>query len=490
LSAARSATHASSRYRADERPAHRGPELCGRIHRPQAYGTSVSADLDLLEPLGRQLERLSATSHLCVPYRGRGEQFAVAAPFLRVGLQRRERCVYVEGDGPASELLAAMDSLGCDGASAVRSGALLTVPYPRPCTDEGSFDPERMIRWIRRNDDQARRAGFAGLRYAAEMTWALGPYPGVDRLAELESKLNGLLDERPMAVLCQYDRDRFPSEIVREMLATHPTLVARGWLCHNPFYVPPARYLSPDWPQGEIDWLLDSMNHLQRTDDALREAQERYRVLSRRLLEVQETDRRSFALELHDQLGQMLTAIRLTLGTLAGKDHVAEAIGLVDEAIDEVRSLALALRPSSLDDFGLVAALRGYLQRQAQRTGIDLSLEVGPGLEQRLPPPIETACFRLVQEALTNVARHSGARRVRVGLSARERAVEIAVRDDGKGFDVRAARTRAAAGESLGLLSMEERVALAGGRLEIESAQDRGTTVRATFPVPTSDTPA
>ncbi|MFL5303186.1 MAG: sensor histidine kinase, partial [Anaeromyxobacteraceae bacterium] len=106
---------------------------------------------------------------------------------------------------------------------------------------------------------------------------------------------------------------------------------------------------------------------------------------------------------------------------------------------------------------------------------------VGP-LAERLPPLIETACFRLVQEAVTNVARHSGARRVDVELRARDGAVEIVVSDDGKGFDVRAARARVHAGASLGILSMEERVAVAGGQLEIDSGPGRGTIIRARFP--------
>ncbi len=206
-------------------------------------------------------------------------------------------------------------------------------------------------------------------------------------------------------------------------------------------------------------------------------------MLSQRLLEMQEGERRSLARELHDQLGQTLTAIRLTLQSArrGRKDRVAEAIALLDQAIEQVRTLALELRPPSLDLLGLPAALRAYVEREARRAGLEVHLEIG-SFERRLPPEVETACFRVVQEALTNVVRHARARRVDVELAVEGRRVQIVVRDDGKGFDVQAARARAAEGASLGLLGIEERVSLAGGRVDIESAPGRGATIRARFP--------
>jgi len=159
---------------------------------------------------------------------------------------------------------------------------------------------------------------------------------------------------------------------------------------------------------------------------------------------------------------------------------------MVDQAIEQVRSMALDLRPSILDDLGLVAALRSLLNRQSQRAGFEGHLSVAT-LDTRLPAAVETCCFRLAQEALTNVARHAGARHVRIEVHADGRDVRIVIRDDGRGFDVRAARERAAHGASLGLFSMEERVSLAGGRLEIRSALGEGTAVHACFPLSGGD---
>jgi two-component system sensor histidine kinase UhpB len=267
------------------------------------------------------------------------------------------------------------------------------------------------------------------------------------------------------------------------MIATHPVVIAGGNVCRNPYHVPAEKYLSPDWPATEIDWLLDSIGHLQRSEDALRASEERYRALSRQLLDVQERERRSLALELHDEIGQLLTAVRMTLQGAPRKGRLADAVKIADRAMEEVRHLAVALRPPGLDQGGLPAALRAYLEQLGQRTGIDIRLHVH-GMTERLASEVETACFRVVQEALTNVVRHSGARHVDVELSADGGLAQLVVRDDGKGFDVRAARRRAAVGASLGLVSMEERVTLVGGRLEIESERGRGTTIRARIPVP------
>lgn len=202
--------------------------------------------------------------------------------------------------------------------------------------------------------------------------------------------------------------------------------------------------------------------------------------LSHRLLEAQEAERRSIARELHDDFGQLLTAIRLNLQT--DRDP-AESIELVDDAVQRMRDLALDLRPTILDDLGLEAALRWYVQREAKRAGMGLRLDLRP-LGTRLPPAVETACFRLVQEALTNAVRHAQALAFEVELAASAGEVRLTVSDDGKGFDVRAARRRANASGSQGLLIMEERIALAGGSLQICSAPGRGTSISARVRLP------
>ncbi len=236
---------------------------------------------------------------------------------------------------------------------------------------------------------------------------------------------------------------------------------------------------------------IRDITELKRTEDQLRQGARQLEVLSARLLEVQEAERRCLARELHDEIGQALTAAKITLELLRDRSApeapaLTEVITLLGRVLSQVRALSLNLRPAVLDDLGLVPALRWYVHRRAARTGLSIRLDADP-LAGRLPAPLETTCFRVVQEALTNVVRHARAHTVSVELRQRPQQLELVIRDDGQGFDVAAARQRAAAGESLGLLGMQERVQLAGGRLNIESAPGRGTQVRACFPQPPPD---
>jgi NO-binding membrane sensor protein with MHYT domain len=210
-------------------------------------------------------------------------------------------------------------------------------------------------------------------------------------------------------------------------------------------------------------------------------------LVARRLLAAQEGERRRIARVLHDDVGQLLTAVRLNLQnqTPPGRGEatvIGESIGLVDEALTRVRALSVELRPSVLDDLGLGDAVAWFANRQAERAGYAVVVEQTLG-DRRLPEAIETAGFRLIQQALTNIARHSKAKHVRILLRRGEREVELTVTDDGIGFDVRNAQIRAHAGESLGLVDMTELANLAGGSLTINSAEGKGSMVRARFPL-------
>lgn len=238
----------------------------------------------------------------------------------------------------------------------------------------------------------------------------------------------------------------------------------------------------------EIQAVGRDVTELKRAMDDLGTARERLQRLSRRLLEVQESERRHLARELHDDIGQGLTALKLNLESLArGRDGVALAVR-VDEAlqtarhtIERVRQLSVNLRPLQLDDLGLAAALRSHLDRQAKLGNLVPHFEIQEA-PVKLSPDIETACFRVAQESINNVLRHANATQIWLRLFVAGERLALSVRDDGAGFDVAAAQRRAAAGESLGVVSMEERVALAGGNFQIQSAPGQGTVVVASFP--------
>jgi signal transduction histidine kinase len=241
---------------------------------------------------------------------------------------------------------------------------------------------------------------------------------------------------------------------------------------------------------GELDQLLmafdDMAEALEHRERERRQTEDALQRLSRRLLEAQENERRAIARELHDELGQALQALKINLQTAQrfpkeSAQRLADSIGIVDHTLQQVRNLSLDLRPSLLDDLGLVAALEWYVERQQQRTGIASHFTAAPP-DLHAEPMVETACFRVAQEALTNVIRHAQAQNVWVELRQQGTELHLVVRDDGAGFDVRAARVRAAQGGSFGLLGMQERVELAGGRLDITATPGRGTEIYIRFP--------
>jgi PAS domain S-box-containing protein len=225
-----------------------------------------------------------------------------------------------------------------------------------------------------------------------------------------------------------------------------------------------------------------------QAEEVLEKYNARLQALSRRLVEFQEDERRHLARELHDEIGQVLSAISVNLKVVRGKvdpaawPRLEESIGLVDRAVDQVRNLSLDLRPSVLDDFGLEAALRWYVDRLAKRTGLQAHFTAESALLD-VPSAVRSACYRLAQEALTNVVRHARAGEVWVHFHEGEGEVRLEVRDDGVGFEVADALQRAQRGGSLGLLGMQERVELLGGRVDIESLPGHGTTVRACLPL-------
>jgi PAS domain S-box-containing protein len=228
----------------------------------------------------------------------------------------------------------------------------------------------------------------------------------------------------------------------------------------------------------------------QRTAKQLEEHARRLRDLSRQLLEAQEAERRRIARELHDEIGQVLTAVKINLQALQRSTEPAkplprlqESLTIVERALQQVRNLSLDLRPSLLDDLGLAAALRWYLDRQGQRAEFQAHFHAEPA-DLPLSPELATACFRVTQEAVTNVVRHAKARNVWVDVRREDGELVLTVRDDGAGFDVPRAEERAVRGGSLGLVSMRERAGLLGGRLEIDSAPGRGSLIRARFPLP------
>lgn len=222
-----------------------------------------------------------------------------------------------------------------------------------------------------------------------------------------------------------------------------------------------------------------------RAESELQHFSERLRHVSRRLLRLQEEERQHLARELHDEFGQILSAVTLHLhaakryaGT-AAQASLDRCLQLAQRAGEQVRSLTLELRPSMLETVGVEPALRWLAEQHEHHTGVVTRVF---GSLEAASPEAGIACFRVVQEALTNVVRHAGARHVLLALRQSDGLIRIAICDDGIGFDVERALEQAAAGGSLGLFGMRERAGILGGSLEIDSQPGGGTTIRLTLP--------
>jgi two-component system sensor histidine kinase UhpB len=229
-------------------------------------------------------------------------------------------------------------------------------------------------------------------------------------------------------------------------------------------------------PVEEIDRLASSFhNLLERIEDERRRS-------GQLAMRAQEEERRRLARDLHDEVNQALTAILLRLEALAQETpperapEVIELKRLVNQAMDELLNLARQLRPSALDDHGLVAALETQMKRFSARTGIEARMDTG-GEPDKVAEVVQTAIYRVAQEALTNVTRHAGATVVELVVAQTNGEVELRVSDDGRGFDP------AVRGGGLGLVGMAERARLVGGELDVRSAPGGGTTI--TLRVPT-----
>ena len=258
---------------------------------------------------------------------------------------------------------------------------------------------------------------------------------------------------------------------------------SRIWLSMN------ARAVQDERGNPYYEGIVENITERKQAELRMRATQNRLETLSRTLLKKMEIERHYVAYELHDEIGQALTAVKLNLESIRSLPDNGElvcrlddSVSVIDRALQQVRDLSLNLRPAVLDDLGLMAALRWLINSMTSKSGLEIRFE-SDEIEPRLSREIETACFRVAQEAITNVLRHARASRITVLVRKGREAVSLIVSDDGVGFDTRSAVARSVSGGSFGLLGMEERVTLSGGKFEVESTLDKGSRIIAHFPL-------
>jgi signal transduction histidine kinase len=229
-----------------------------------------------------------------------------------------------------------------------------------------------------------------------------------------------------------------------------------------------------------------------RASEQLRRSEEELRLLSSQLLTAQENERGRIARELHDGLGQSLSAIKFKLEEVhsavgkgigeADVKSLGPIISLIQNAVEEVRRITMDLRPSTLDDLGILATIT-WFSREFQKIYSAIKVEREIKIDENdVPESLKIIIFRVLQEALNNAAKHSEANLVHLRLGKTEGSIELAVEDNGKGFEVEAALATPSSERGFGLGSMRERTELSGGSFVIDSVKGKGTTVRALWP--------
>ncbi len=237
----------------------------------------------------------------------------------------------------------------------------------------------------------------------------------------------------------------------------------------------------------EIKRLADSFNLMAKT---LMEKMRLERKYLSQIIEAQENERRRISRELHDEIGQALYAIKFNLemidkdlpqATPLVRGRLGEAKSLSSQTLTSMRQLALDLRPTMLDDLGLIPTLRWYVQNFSNRLNIYSNFEA-MGLEEKLPPQIETAFYRIIQEALNNIAKHAQADRVEISLMRRDSKILASIQDNGKGFDLDKVLHPESPERGFGLIGIQERVSLLGGQIDIQSRPGSGTLIHIEVP--------
>ena len=301
------------------------------------------ANSDLLR-LAELTSGLSLHEHRCLIYDTQEQQLAAAVPYLRAGLERHERCLYITDENTAATILEALHEGGTDIDRCLQGGALIITGKQDTYLRQGAFDPDLMIGFLTRATADATAARFSGLRTVlGEMTWALETSVSTDKLLEYESKLNHFVHDHDARVICQYNRNRFSPELILGIIRTHPVVVYGGTICKNPYYVPPDEFLKPNQASREVERLL---SNILKWENSLAQM----RALAGRLQTVGEEERARAARDIHDELGYALAAIKLEFTALLRDLQVDEGpVGQRSQSILEALGYGHSICPKSRD---------------------------------------------------------------------------------------------------------------------------------------------
>ena len=227
------------------------------------------------------ISELTVHDHICIVYETKEEQLNAVVPFIKLGLDRGEKCIYVVDDNTSKVVIEAMQKDGIETDSVIKSGALNILTKQEAYLQQGHFDPDWMIQFLKEATDLAKSDGFNALRVTGEMTWYLGGDIRLENLIEYEAKLNYFFQENDALAICQYNSNRFSSEILLNIIETHPIVIYGDLVCKNTYYIPPDEFLKPDQSDLKVKRMLGNLIEYKQVELKHKESEERNRLLVR-----------------------------------------------------------------------------------------------------------------------------------------------------------------------------------------------------------------
>ena len=452
-------------------------------------------------PLIAALERLGPHDHLCSIYESPEDHYAVAIPFIRIGLDRGEKCIYIADDGTVGDVRQAMESEGIDVDRASASKALVLATKEQAYLEHGSFDPDWMFSFWKEATQLAISEGFSALRATGETEWVLRGGRGLERWMEYESRLTHTLSESNCSALCQYNRRLFPPELILDVIRTHPMVIYDSAVCQNLYHVPPAEFLGTNRTAREVERLLTNIRERARVEDVLREqlterkqAEEALRDAQAELAHVTRVMTMgeltaSIAHEINQPLAAVVTNANAGLRWLAGPipnlSEAREALARITRdgkrASDVIGRIRALVKKSSTEKAGLdlneaIQEVVVLVQSEIQKSEVTLQMELAIDLPQILGNRVQLqqVILNLVMngiEAMSAVTDRSRDLLIR-SCKYESDKVLVAAQDSGIGIDSQnlekifdAFYTTKSQGMGMGLAISRSIVESHGGRL-------------------------
>jgi len=410
------------------------------------------------------LEQLGPHDHLCSIYESPQEHYAVAIQFIRIGLDRGEKCIYIADDGTVGDVRQAMQSERIDVDCAIASKALVLATKEQAYLEHGSFHPDWMFTFWKEATQLAMSEGFSALRATGETEWVLRGGRGLERWMEYESRLTHTLSESNCSALCQYNRRLFPPELTLDVIRTHPMVVYGSTVCRNLYYVPPEEFLGTNQTAREVERLLTNIRERERVEDALREQLTERKRADKALREAQVelahvtrvTTIGGLAAAIAHEINQPLAAVitngnaclRWLAGTTPNLDEARQAVERIirdgNRASDVIAKIRALLRKTGtekerLDMNDVIREVVALAQSEVRRNGVALRAQ----LEGNIPPVLGDRVQ--LQQVVLNLIMNGIEAMSTVGDRARELIistrsgeidqVHVTVQDSGIGLD-------------------------------------------------------